>query len=70
MLIQLARQQIQNQRAQIALEYILLVVVATTMVAVIISTLVSRDTSEPGILIEAWMQIIQGIAADNAGEIN
>jgi uncharacterized protein (UPF0333 family) len=54
-----------NQKGQIVVEYILLLVVAVAIAAFITSTMVSRDPNSPGFLVVQWMNIITAIGADN-----
>ena len=60
---------IRNNRAQIAVEYILLVFVAVSISASVVSIMVSRDEDSPGFLIRAWDAIVVTISNDNPGEL-
>ncbi|MEC9284039.1 MAG: hypothetical protein VX642_15095 [Bdellovibrionota bacterium] len=57
-----------NQRGQLAVEYVLMVVAAVTVATLIVSALVSRSTDEPGLVIQAWQNIVNAISNDNAAE--
>jgi hypothetical protein len=57
-----------NQSGQVVLEYVLLLVIVTSLGAVIIKGLVSRNQDEPGLLVAKWHSIIKTIAADNPEE--
>lgn len=59
---------ISNRSGQVVIEYILLLVIVTSLGAVIIKGLVSRDSSEPGLLVAKWHDIIKTIAQDNPEE--
>lgn len=57
-----------NRKGQIAVEYILLVLIAVTIAATLVSVMVSRNEEEPGFLIRAWQNIITTISTDQSGE--
>jgi hypothetical protein len=50
---------------QVALEYILLLVIVTSLGAFIIRGFVSRKPDEPGFLVKKWERILQAIAEDD-----
>ena len=58
-----------KNRGQVAVEYVLLLVIAVTVAALIVSTMVSRADGEQGFVIRAWNGIIQAISVDDSGEI-
>lgn len=58
------KEKISNERGQIAVEYILLLVTGVTIWLLLVSSLVSRSSSEPGIVIKKWSEIIQLIGSD------
>ena len=58
-----------NQRGQIVLEYVLLLVVAVAMAALLTTTLVSRNPESTGMIVLKWYQIIQTIGADPADDL-
>ena len=64
----LKRSLVQNRSGQVVIEYILLLVLVTSLGAVIIKGMVSRSTDEPGILVAKWHSIIKTIALDNPEE--
>jgi hypothetical protein len=53
-----------KQKGQIVVEYVLLLVIAVGIAALLISQLVSRG-DEPGIIMAKWHYIMKTIAADN-----
>lgn len=56
------------EKGQVAVEFVLMVVVAVTIATMIVSALVSRSTDEPGLVIQAWQRIVNAISNDNAAE--
>lgn len=63
------RLNMRNQRGQIVLEYVLLLVVAVAMAALLTTTLVSRNPESTGMIVLKWYQIIQTIGADPADDL-
>lgn len=59
-----------NQSGQIIVEYVLLLIVAVGVAALITNTMVSRDREDPGFLIQKWDQILRFIGDDKADDIN
>ncbi len=57
-----------NQSGQAVIEYVLLLVIVTSLGAIIIRDLVSRNTDQPGILVSKWNDILKTIAKDNPEE--
>lgn len=55
-----------NNRGQIVLEYILLMLVAITIAVLITKQLVGRNPDNPGVVIQKWSQITQVIGADQS----
>ncbi len=55
---------LKNNRGQVIIEYILLMIIVVGIAAVIISGVVSRDESEPGFLIKAWNELVITIGND------
>ncbi|MEN0059097.1 MAG: hypothetical protein AAGB31_09695 [Bdellovibrio sp.] len=53
-----------NQKGQIVVEYVLLLVIAVSVSALLMSQLVSRNTEEPGVLVSKWHSILQVIGSD------
>jgi hypothetical protein len=59
----------QSESGQIVVEYILLLVVAVALAALITSKMVSRNPSNEGFLIQAWDGMIKAIGADTADDV-
>jgi uncharacterized protein (UPF0333 family) len=53
-----------NNRGQIVVEYILLLVIAVGLAALLTKQLVSRNTDDPGIITSKWFQILKDIGKD------
>ena len=53
-----------NQKGQIVVEYVLLLIIAVGIAALLTKQLVSRDSSNPGILTSKWSAILITIGAD------
>lgn len=55
-----------SQRGQVILEYILLLIVSVSLAFLIITQLVgtSGDEGEPGIVVQTWRALTQGVADD------
>lgn len=56
-----------NSQGQIVVEYVLLLLVATAIAVIVMTTLVKRDSSEPensGALIKKWRTLQDGVAKD------
>lgn len=62
------RRTLVNRSGQAVIEYILLLVVVSSLGAVIIKDLVSRNLDEPGLLVAKWHSILKTIADDNPEE--
>jgi hypothetical protein len=57
----------QSRRAisgQVAVEYILLLIVGVTVWLMLISQLVSRNPQTPGPIIRVWVQLLNFVASD------
>jgi len=63
-----AADRLRNRAGQVVIEYVLLLVVLSSLGAVIIKGLVSRNADEPGLLVAKWHSIIKTIAVDNPEE--
>ena len=63
-----AKKILKNQSGQLAVEYVLLVVATVAIATIIVSELVRRDPENPGLVIQAWQNIVQKIGYDDAGE--
>jgi uncharacterized protein (UPF0333 family) len=53
-----------NRRGQIVVEYVLLLLVAVSISAVLVSQLVSRNADNPGFLVVKWHEILKVIGDD------
>jgi len=53
-----------NKKGQIVVEYVLLLVIAVSLSAFLVSQLVSRNPDEPGILVAKWHAIMKVIGDD------
>jgi uncharacterized membrane protein affecting hemolysin expression len=60
---------LRNQRGQIVIEYVLLLVIGVSLAMLITSTMVSRNPESPGFLIRKWVQIIKTIGEDTADDL-
>ena len=57
-----------NQRGQVAVEYVLLLLVGVTIWITLVTQLVSRNPQKPGVIINKWQQILEMIGADDAAD--
>lgn len=48
---------IRDRRGQLVIEYILLLVIAVTIGAILVRGLVNRSENSPGIVVERWKKI-------------
>lgn len=55
---------LKSNRGQVVVEYVLLLVIAVAVAALITRELVKRDPENPGILINKWDQILKTIGED------
>ncbi len=55
-----------GQSGQVAIEYVLTLVVAVGLAALITRTMISRDPDNAGFLIRSWSSIIEAIGKDKA----
>ncbi len=53
-----------RERGQIAVEYVLLLVVGVGIWMILVNQLVSRSPTTPGVAISAWYRFIQFIGGD------
>ncbi len=53
-----------NNRGQVVVEYVLLLVIAVSISVVLLSALVKRDPDNPGILVAKWHQILSVVGDD------
>jgi hypothetical protein len=58
------KNQRKNQRGQVVIEYVLLLVVGVAIAAIITKTMVSRSPDSQGFLIVKWAQILTVVGAD------
>jgi len=56
----------QKERGQIVVEYVMILFVAVVLAVYLVSTLVSRSPTTPGILITKWQAILVEIGKDLA----
>lgn len=55
---------LKNKRGQVIVEYVLLLVIAVAVAALITKELVRRDPDNPGILVQKWDDILKTIGSD------
>jgi len=55
---------ITNRRGQVIVEYVLLMVIAVAVAALLTRELVSRDQESPGVLVQKWNDILKTIGED------
>ena len=55
-----------QEKGQVVIEYVLLLVVAVTVAAIIVKTMTSREPANPGIAIRSWTNITNTIGKDAA----
>lgn len=55
---------LRSQSGQIVIEYVLLLVIAATIAAVLLRGLASRSSDHPGIVVERWIDIQTEIGAE------
>lgn len=53
-----------NQRGQVIVEYVLLLVIAVSLAALLVSRLVSRNPESPGVLVVKWHSILKVVGDD------
>lgn len=53
-----------NNRGQVVVEYVLLLVIAVALATLITRELVKRDPENPGILVKKWDDILKTIGED------
>ena len=58
-----------NQRGQVVVEYVLLLVASVTLALLITRLMVGRDPGNPGFVLSAWNSIVEEIGADHADDI-
>lgn len=55
---------LRSNRGQLAVEYILLLVVAATVAAIMVRTFASRNEDRPGMVVKKWREIQKEIGED------
>lgn len=60
---------LRNERGQIIVEYVLLLVFAVTIAMLITRAMVSRDPGNPGFVVQAWHAALTQIGSDKADDI-
>lgn len=55
---------------QIVVEYVLLMIVAVTISALVMRSCVSRQEDQAGVIIQLWDTMVRTIGVDTADEIN
>lgn len=58
-----------NERGQVVLEYVLLLVASVVIALLITRMMVGRDPGNPGFVISAWNSIVDEIGADYPDDI-
>jgi hypothetical protein len=53
-----------NQSGQVVVEYVLLLVVAVGLAALLVSQVASRDQDKPGFIVAKWQSILKTIGSD------
>lgn len=62
----LAKSKRRYSSGQIAIEYVLILIVAVTIAYTLVSFLVSRDPNSPGIIVQKWVAILDAVGRDLA----
>lgn len=63
------KRQTGQNKGQIVVEYILLLIVAVSLAALIVRVLVHRDPDNPGAVIKAWTGIVEFISDDKPDDV-
>lgn len=58
------KKSLKNNRGQVVVEYVLLLVIAVAVAALITKELVRRDPDSPGVLIKKWDDILKEVGND------
>lgn len=53
-----------NSLGQVVVEYVLLLMIAVSLAALVVNQLGSRNPDEPGVITAKWLQILNLIAED------
>jgi hypothetical protein len=59
-----------GKTGQAIVEYILLLVIAVSIAAFLVRSLVSRNEDQPGIIINVWQSVLTTIGVDPADDIS
>ena len=59
-----------EESGQVVIEYILLLVIAVSVSAIISTSVVGRNQDSPGFLTKAWSGLIQFVATDQTDDTN
>ena len=60
---------LRNQRGQIVVEYVLLLVIGVVIATTMTTLMVSRSPESPGFVVVRWLQVIQTIGQDYADDV-
>lgn len=60
---------LRNQRGQIVVEYVLLLVIGVSIAMLITSMMVSRSAENPGFLVKKWYEMIKTIGEDTPDDL-
>jgi hypothetical protein len=55
---------VKNQSGQVVLEYVLILIVAASIAALLTKGLVSREGDNPGVIMSKWNEILKMIGQD------
>jgi uncharacterized protein (UPF0333 family) len=58
------KRNVANSRGQVIVEYVLLLMIAVAVAALLTRQLVSRQSESPGILVEKWNDILKTVGDD------
>jgi hypothetical protein len=53
-----------NNKGQVVVEYVLLLVIAVSISALLVSELASRNSEDPGVIVSKWHSILSVIGND------
>lgn len=56
--------QVKNNKGQVLIEYLLLMVITIGIATLLTNSLISRSEASPGIIINAWNSILKNISND------
>jgi len=62
--IQWGHRLIKKTKGQVAVEYVLLLVVAVTIAALVIKLVASRNPDSPGLIVTKWQEVMVSIGKD------